>query len=351
MVKVQLQEEEFINPNIEVFISYFENPNIDSEFDIYEKYTSENYGNIDRTTIRAMASALGIGHSQVYRMIKYGNIRAYTNSIKPKLSHGHKIRRINFIISQIIPPTVDNIPKFSLMYNVVHIDEKWFYMSRETQRYYLFPWEEEESYRCVQNKNFIGKVMFIAAVARLQISSTGEVLWDGKIEKFSFTKIYYAMRRLENRLADNAKPYILTNDHAFNEEAKKDGFNIRLVCPPASSPNMNILDLGLFSALQSIQFKSFPKDLNDLIKAVNDAYDTFEPKLLTYTWIQYQLCMIEVLKAKGGNNYKNADIGKQRLDRLGMLPRQLEIPQELIDAARQFLSHGIINLNDLPQDD
>ena len=47
MVKVQVQEEEFINPNIEVFISYFENPNIDSEFDIYEKYTSENYGNID----------------------------------------------------------------------------------------------------------------------------------------------------------------------------------------------------------------------------------------------------------------------------------------------------------------
>ena len=34
-----------------------------------------------------------------------------------------------------------------------------------------------------------------------------------------------------------------------------------------------------------------------------------------------------------------------------MLPRQLEIPKELIDIAREFLSHGIINLNDLPQDD
>ena len=81
-----------------------------------------------------------------------------------------------------------------------------------------------------------------------------------------------------------------------------------------------------------------------MIKAINDAYDTFEPKLLKKTWIQYQLCMIEVLKAKGGNNYKNPHIGKQRLDRLGMLPRQLEIPQELIDAARQFLSHGRFGL-------
>ena len=47
MVEVQVQEEEFINPNIEVFISYFENLNIDSEYDIYDEYTSENYENID----------------------------------------------------------------------------------------------------------------------------------------------------------------------------------------------------------------------------------------------------------------------------------------------------------------
>ena len=41
------------------------------------------------------------------------------------------------------------------MYNVVHIDEKWFYMSRETQRYYLFLWEEEETYMCVQNLKLV----------------------------------------------------------------------------------------------------------------------------------------------------------------------------------------------------
>ena len=64
-----------------------------------------------RTTIRAMASALGIGHLQVYKMMKSGNIRAHTNSIKPKLSHDHKIRRLNFILSQIIPPTIDKPTK------------------------------------------------------------------------------------------------------------------------------------------------------------------------------------------------------------------------------------------------
>ncbi len=39
--------DEVINPEIEVFISYFENLNINSEFDINEECTSEIYGNID----------------------------------------------------------------------------------------------------------------------------------------------------------------------------------------------------------------------------------------------------------------------------------------------------------------
>ena len=60
---------------------------------------------------------------------------------------------------------------------------------------------------------------------------------------------------------DNAKPHILTNDQSFNEATNKDGFYMRLVHQPASHPDMNILDLGFFSALQSNQFKSFPKDL------------------------------------------------------------------------------------------
>ena len=122
-----------------------------------------------------------MGHSQVYRMLKSGDLRSHTTSIKPKLSHEQKLRRLNFILSQIIPPTINTLPKFSLMYNVVHIDEKWFFMSRETQRFYLYTWEEEEPYRCVQNKNFIGKVMFIAVVARPLVKTNGDIVgWENR---------------------------------------------------------------------------------------------------------------------------------------------------------------------------
>ena len=87
-----------------------------------------------------------------------------------------------------------------------------------------------------------------------------------------------------------------------------------------------------------------------LVKAVTDAYDTFNPKLLNYSWIQYQLCMLEILKIRGGNNYKQPHMGKNRLDRLGQLPRQLEVATELIDSTKEHLRRGLINLNDLPQE-
>ncbi|XP_057550536.1 uncharacterized protein LOC130828588 [Amaranthus tricolor] len=314
------------------------------------------------TIIRSIANEIKMGHSQVYRMLKAEDLRSHTNSIKPKLSHEHKLKRLNFILSEIILPTVNTLPKFTLMYNVVHIDEKWFFMSRETQRFYLFSWEEEEPYRFVQNKNFIGKVMFIASAARPIVNTDGDILWDGKIGIFPFIETQLALRSSSNKPAangvrdiwiqqDNARPHILTDDHASNKAATQDGFNIRLVCQPASSPDMNILDLSLFNALQSIQFREFPKDSPALIKSVIDAYDTFNPRLLNYSWIQYQLCMLKVLKVRGGSNYKQPHIGKKRLDRLRELPSQLEVPLELIDSAHQVLCHGIINLNGLPQDE
>ena len=40
--------------------------------------------------------------------------------------------------------------------------------------------------------------------------------------------------------------------------------------------------------------------------------------------------MLEVLKVRGGNNYKQPNMVKKRLDKLGELPSELEVPSELI---------------------
>ncbi|GAA0160109.1 hypothetical protein LIER_16739 [Lithospermum erythrorhizon] len=44
------------------------------------------------------------------------------------------------------------------MFNIVHIDEKWFYMIRKDENFYLHS-QEEEPLLTIQSKNFIGKVV------------------------------------------------------------------------------------------------------------------------------------------------------------------------------------------------
>jgi hypothetical protein len=62
-------------------------------------------------------------------------------------------------------------PKFIEMENIIHLDEKW-YNTKKKRQDYLLP-GEEEPYKNVQNKNSIGKVMFLTAVVRPKYDDTG----------------------------------------------------------------------------------------------------------------------------------------------------------------------------------
>ena len=69
---------------------------------------------------------------------------------------------------------------FKEMYDYVH-DEKLFYLSRESERYYLFL-EEDEPIRTCKSKWFIMKVMFLAAIARPRFAAQHNIVfwkyWD-----------------------------------------------------------------------------------------------------------------------------------------------------------------------------
>ena len=51
---------------------------------------------------------------------------------------------------------------------------------------------------------------------------------------------------------DNAKTHLDVNDAEFVETVKMDGHDIHLCCQLANSPNMNVLDLGFFRAIDSL---------------------------------------------------------------------------------------------------
>jgi hypothetical protein len=91
-----------------------------------------------------------------------------------------------------------NDPNFKDLFDFVFIDEKWFYISQKSERYYLLP-EEDEPHRTCKNKNYIPRFMFLCVCARPRFRN-GECVFDGKIDCFPLVSFEQAIRRSGNRL-------------------------------------------------------------------------------------------------------------------------------------------------------
>uniref|UniRef100_A0A453ED13 Uncharacterized protein n=2 Tax=Aegilops tauschii subsp. strangulata TaxID=200361 RepID=A0A453ED13_AEGTS len=71
-------------------------------------------------------------------------------------------------------------------------------MTKMNRCYYLLP-EEDDPVRTVQNKNCIGEVMFLTAVARPRYDAEGNMTFSGKIGVWPFVQEIPAARRSEYR--------------------------------------------------------------------------------------------------------------------------------------------------------
>ncbi|CAN0223712.1 unnamed protein product [Discosporangium mesarthrocarpum] len=100
------------------------------------------------------------------------------------LSHMHRKRGVWVVVDD--------------MYDWVHVDEKWFYLMKDERGIYLHPEEDAPKTPRAQNKRFITKVMFLAAVARPRMISDG-VRFDGKIGIWPVADTVAAMRSSKNR--------------------------------------------------------------------------------------------------------------------------------------------------------
>jgi hypothetical protein len=83
--------------------------------------------------------------------------------------------------------TLPNEPKFRDMYNIIHMDEKWFNTTSNYMTCYMVP-GEDDPHRTVQNKNRIGKVMFLSAVGRPIFDDAGNCIFDGKLGLWPFVR-------------------------------------------------------------------------------------------------------------------------------------------------------------------
>ena len=136
---------------------------------------------------------------------------------------------------------------------------------------------------------------------------------------------------------DNAKTHISVNDSVFCAAAQADGWDIRLTCQPPNSPDLNILDLGFFAALQALFEKMSPGKIVDIVAKVKKAYDTYPAERSNRIFLTLQSCMCEVLKQKGGNRYKVPHMRKSFLAALEMLPDVVPCDADVVIAAIEAL--------------
>ena len=97
-----------------------------------------------RRTLASLSEAIGVPKSSLYRMLRLGDINRHSSSIRPILTAENIQTRIDYCALFVDP----SCRLFSHLLDMVHMDEKWFYMSETTAKYYIAPDELPPNRRC-----------------------------------------------------------------------------------------------------------------------------------------------------------------------------------------------------------
>jgi hypothetical protein len=195
------------------------------------------------------------------------------------------------------------------------------FLTEKQQSIYLVDGELEPE-RSVHNKAHITKVMFLTAVARPRFDANGVCTFDGKIGMWPFVKREAAQRTSCNRARGTmeTKPVNVTYDvyvtyfvekvipaiklsfprghvpvqevlvqhdnapsHFRSDEPQwvaavqdKRNWDLKLTEQPPNSPDTNVLDLGFFASIQSMQWGLAPAvSIDGLIANVLTAWEQY----------------------------------------------------------------------------
>ena len=306
---------------------------------------------------------MGVALSTVQQMLLHRDVcRIHTSSLRPTLTEENKMSRMELALSFI---DKNNTSKFKNMEDLIHIDEKWFYLMMDGQRF-IIAVDEEEPYRHVRHKSFLMKIMFLCAVARPRYDTRKNAWFDGKIGIWPIGKWEPAKWSLKKRVKgtpvwknqcitrdvyreyliqkflpavkekwpmcnrriwlqqDGAKSHILEDNVEFKEAVDEIGLNLTVFTQLPNSPDTNILDLGFFRAIQSFN-DDRPANEEELIKSVEKAYGEYPYRKLNHVWLTLQSCFNMIIENDSGNDYKIPHMGKESMERRGLLPRVLDI--------------------------
>ena len=238
--------------------------------------------------------------------------------------------------------------------------------------WYLLLSDEKNPKCCVKRKSHITKVMFLCTVVRLHFNPSANSWWDGKLgiwpigdwepakqksknrpkgtlvwkNKMVTKEVYrelliskLILAILENwprrdRMSrtiymqqDSVKNHICEDDEQFNITLMEQVIDAKLYMRTPNSADVNLLDLGLFRAIQSFNNAS-PKNEEELIQLVTEAYDNYPQHKLNCTWLTLQSCFNQIILHHGDNDYSIEHISKAKLEWQGQLPDVLDVVED-----------------------
>ena len=80
--------------------------------------------------------------SRIQRYLKKDFLRRHSSSIKPYLTDANKRSRLKWCVDMIELGLLGDA-RFKAFFDFVFIDEKWFYLSKKSEKYYLLSEEDE----------------------------------------------------------------------------------------------------------------------------------------------------------------------------------------------------------------
>ena len=113
-------------------------------------------------------------------------------------------------------------------------------------------------------------------------------------------------------------------------------------CQPPNSPDFNVLDLGFFNAIQSLQQEQKMSNIDDLIKCTEDAYNNIPTTKVENVFLTLQCCMEASMKEMGRNSYKIPHTSKEKLRREGRLPISIRCNPLALAKARETVDEVVI---------
>lgn len=344
---------------------------------------------MQRKTIRDLAYSLKIPPSTMHRIVRDpdNGFRRHTSSLKPFLKESNKLERVLYAVSKIHGETYQD------MEDEVHVDEKWFFLTRVNESYLLLDCEDDPQ-RSVGHKSHIDKIMFLAATAKPRWDPHKKEMWDGKIGIWPFARrepakrnsIHRAKGTLEwksfkvdreayrNMLVNNVLPaivekwpqgtkrgliriqqdnaplHIKADDALFLAAVATSGLNVQMYNQPPNSPDTNINDLAFFRSIQTLQHKiGAGSNKDSLVESVYAAFNEYPWWKLRNAFLTLQCCLNSIIECNGGNDYKIVHMSKEKLEREGLLPTNIIVTDEAESWIQ--LQHDDNNDNDDEHDD